>query len=44
MVSAAEQASTKDDKEDKKVNVAFPSGVEQEKQRADVDLSKICRL
>lgn len=33
-----------DDKEDKKVNVAFPSGVEQEKQRTDVDLSKICRL
>ncbi|EMS62916.1 Transcription activator BRG1 [Triticum urartu] len=38
MVSGAEQASMKDDKENKMVDVTFSSGGEQETQRADVDL------
>ncbi|XP_037465435.1 uncharacterized protein LOC119337411 isoform X2 [Triticum dicoccoides] len=38
MVSGAEQASMKDDRENKMVDVIFSSGGEQETQRADVDL------
>ncbi|KAF7107901.1 hypothetical protein CFC21_108478 [Triticum aestivum] len=38
MVSGAEQASMKDDKRNKMVDVTFSSGEEQEIQRADVDL------